>query len=289
MAGAWRIIAPSHAAAEIYRGYYPHLGIRQAFHPDWHRGAPYPPVVARSRSPGEPLRVVVLGALSLIKGATVLEDTAMLAARRGLSMEFTLVGYAYRALNSVVTTTGAYSDERLPELVARYKPHLIWFPCSWPETYSYTLSYALEAGVPVLCPDIGAFPERLRNRPKSWLASWKNTPVQWLEMLEEVGASFAEEPETLEWPDQPRSEFCYAREYIDAQWAPAARPAMVEWGFLMSRWLPALPQPHTIHRSLLRFVCWLNFHPLFGRLATVVPLGMRRAIKRKLSRKPLHE
>ena len=45
----------------------------------------------------------------------------------------------------------------------------MWFPAPWPETYSYTLSAALTAGLPVVATRIGAFPERLADRPLTWV------------------------------------------------------------------------------------------------------------------------
>src|SRR2546427_7883740 len=43
------------------------------------------------------------------------------------------------------------------------QPDLAWFPAQWPETYSYTLSACLAAGLPIVAPEIGAFPERDRK------------------------------------------------------------------------------------------------------------------------------
>lgn len=42
------------------------------------------------------------------------------------------------------------------------KAHVALLPSVWPETYSYTLSIALEAGYPVCTFDMGAPAERLR-------------------------------------------------------------------------------------------------------------------------------
>ncbi len=42
-------------------------------------------------------------------------------------------------------------------------------PAQWPETYSYTLTAAIDAGLPIVAPRIGAFVERLEGRPLTWL------------------------------------------------------------------------------------------------------------------------
>jgi glycosyltransferase involved in cell wall biosynthesis len=57
---------------------------------------------------------------------------------------------------------------------------------SWPETYSYTLSTAIEAGLPVVASRIGAFPERLEGHPWTWLAPPEANAAAWLATFESV-------------------------------------------------------------------------------------------------------
>ncbi len=140
--------------------------------------------------PGAKLRVAVLGGMSRIKGADLLEDVAVLAAKRGTPVEFHLLGHAYRSLNTqpkaALTVHGAYEEADLPQLLEWLKPDLIWFPAVWPETYSYTLSACLVAGLPVLAPNLGAFPERLSGRSWSWLVNWDLPSAQMLEFIENL-------------------------------------------------------------------------------------------------------
>ena len=122
------------------------------------------------------LRVGVLGALSREKGADLMEAAAIDAAERSLPINFILFGYAYRSLRSSpeanIKVLGPYSNEDLPKLFKKEKPHLLWFPANWPETYSYTLSIALKNRFPVIVPDIGAFTERVRGRAHSTVVPW---------------------------------------------------------------------------------------------------------------------
>lgn len=181
------VLAPSRDAEARLIRYAPTAQVRAVPHTDLPTGALLPLPAPAPLDPARPLKVVVLGALSQIKGADVLEDVAMEAARRGLPLEFHLLGYAYRPLRTQpharLTVHGAYADEDLPALLQWLTPDLVWFPAQWPETYSYTLSAALLAGLPVLAPDLGAFPERLQGRPWSWLKDWPATPTQWLEHM----------------------------------------------------------------------------------------------------------
>jgi glycosyltransferase involved in cell wall biosynthesis len=74
---------------------------------------------------------------------------------------------------------GPYPDSALVALLADLKPHLVWFPAQAPETYSYTLSASLQAGLPVVTPDLGAFPERLGGRPWTWIRPWQTGAKAW--------------------------------------------------------------------------------------------------------------
>ena len=47
----------------------------------------------------------------------------------------------------------------------------IIFTARWPETFSYTLSTAIESELPIIAPNIGAFPERLSNYPNKLIYS----------------------------------------------------------------------------------------------------------------------
>jgi O-antigen biosynthesis protein len=136
------------------------------------------------------LKVAILGGLSRIKGADVVEDVAVLAAQTNAPLEFHLLGHAYRNLrtqpHAALTVHGAYQEHDLPRLLEWLKPDVVWFPAQWPETYSYTLSACLEAGLPVVVTDLGAFAERLNGRRWSWVAPWDQTAKEWQALFERV-------------------------------------------------------------------------------------------------------
>lgn len=179
---AARVLAPSRDAARRLSRYFPTANILFAPHPDlddYSCPSPQPPPLPLSA----PLRIAVLGALSPIKGADILEQCALDARLRGLPLTFQLFGYAYRDLraapNGVLRVHGPYDDSDLPALLTEAQPHLVWFPALWPETYSYTLSACLRLGLPVVVPDLGAFPERVAGRAWSWIAPWQQAPMAW--------------------------------------------------------------------------------------------------------------
>lgn len=125
--------------------------------------------------PGLPLRVAVIGAIGPHKGAHVLEACARHAREAGLPLHFTVVGYTDRddTLRDLgVTITGRYGADELPGLLASADGtgadgnghggyHLAFLPAVWPETYSYTLSETVLAGLYPVAFDLGAPAERM--------------------------------------------------------------------------------------------------------------------------------
>lgn len=118
------------------------------------------------------LRIVVIGAIGKIKGYEVLLACAKDARKRSLPLEFVVMGHSIKdaLLEKMgVRITGMYRDAEAAEVLRKIGPHVAFLPSLWPETYSYTLSIALKAGLPVLAFDLGAISERLRSLGKASL------------------------------------------------------------------------------------------------------------------------
>jgi GT2 family glycosyltransferase/2-polyprenyl-3-methyl-5-hydroxy-6-metoxy-1,4-benzoquinol methylase/glycosyltransferase involved in cell wall biosynthesis len=213
------VIAPSADAAARLRRYFPAVNVLRVPHLDIAAApaAPQPQPLGGAR----PLRVVVMGALSQIKGADIFEATAALAAQRGSRLEFHLIGYAYRDLRVVpgakLTVHGRYAEQDLPSLLKGLQADLAWFPALWPETYSYTLSAALDVRLPVVGPDFGAFPERLSGRAWTWVCPWYWLSEEWVQFFEGLVARHFDpgsppDPAPLRLTE--RSDFSYLRDYL---------------------------------------------------------------------------
>lgn len=178
--GADRVFAPSRSVEEKMRRHFPNAAIVLTPHPEPVEVTSPPQPNWRYRAGN--LRIVVLGALNAIKGADLLEASAVDAAERALPLEFHLIGYAYRSLSRAanrLTVHGKYGDGDLLRLLGRLAPDLMWFPARWPETYSYTLSAALRAGLPVAATNLGAIHERLAGRALSWALPWGAGAREW--------------------------------------------------------------------------------------------------------------
>jgi glycosyltransferase involved in cell wall biosynthesis len=187
---AARIVAPSHDLAERYRRY---VGVRPrvAAHPGTPRQ--YPPAQARRIDEREPLRVGFIGDLSRPKGVAVFLETARLAQARSSPVVFYVLGGildadARAVQDSGVIHLGAYDEGALPSRLAALGLDLLWFPTQCAESFSYTLSEAMRAGLPLVAGDLGAFRERTAGRAWTWLVPWRASPTEWLQVLLDIRA-----------------------------------------------------------------------------------------------------
>lgn len=184
------VLAPSVDTARRMHSFVPQANLRLAPHTDLPDGQPLPNPNPKPLPAGARLKVAVIGALSVLKGADMLEQVALLAASQAAAIDFHLLGHAYRDLctqpKAHLTVHGRYQNEDLHSLLNWLQPDLVWFPVQAPETYSYTLSACLLAGLPVAAPDLGAFPARLAGRPWTWVHAWDLEPVEWLHWFEHL-------------------------------------------------------------------------------------------------------
>ena len=282
------VIYPSNATRALFGDMYrlkhdvvaphvePHLDVRQA---------PSLLVVKQHYVVG------VLGAVGREKGADVLEKLAMMAHSQGARFSFKLIGYSYRQL-SAVETTGPYKVENLSALIEQHEVDLIMFPAQCPETYSYTLSHALASGLPIIAPNLGAFPERLSGRACATLFDHME-PVS--ELYRRIGDFIgALESGTVCAPvfpgDKSQPEF-YDRDYLPLL-ASALKPprcGKLSFGFDESQIVSGPLNKTGWRRAALRGLWWLNTHPTLRWVSSAVPYNFKRTVKRSLSRSPMHD
>ncbi|MDR0457685.1 MAG: methyltransferase domain-containing protein, partial [Burkholderiaceae bacterium] len=184
------VIAPSRDALAHLLRYAPAAPLRMVPHPDLDAQTPLLQPQPIGLQGDRPLKVAVIGALSVIKGADVLEDVALAARKIGAPVEFHLIGHSYRALKTQpharLAVYGRYAEADLPDLLTWLQQDVAWVPALWPETYCYVLSACLQGGWPVVAPDIGAFPERLTGRNWSWLKPWQTTVDEWVDFFTNI-------------------------------------------------------------------------------------------------------
>ena len=181
LGGAERVIAPSADVAKRINRYFPARMVTVWPHPE--PALPVPPPVAR---------VVVLGSLSPEKGLRVVAACAQDAKLRALPLTFRILGSTTEPVpqspDVPLSIFGQYDDAWLPQLLAAEKPDVIFFPAQVPETYSYTLSVALAAGVPIVASSLGALAERVAGHKQAATVRWNAPPAEWnAALLEAAG------------------------------------------------------------------------------------------------------
>lgn len=286
---AERVFVPSYDTLKRMQGYFPAANLILAEHEPALQSAT---VTAPERHVDEPLRILVLGALSVFKGADVLEACALQARAQRMPLEFHLLGYAYRALRtkpfSHLHVHGAYHDAELADLIAEIKPHVVWFPGSCPETYSYTLSAVLEAGLPVVATDIGAFSERLAGREWTWLVQPDRTTNDIITHFLTVQRQLTQRsaPELLPVIDLAQPEFSYATDYVLTITQPSYN--LDDELDLHSHWraLPAVQADvafASVRSPLMRKILPAVLHNQWlGPLIARLPHNLKQSIKERL-------
>lgn len=118
------------------------------------------------RVAGEILKVALIGVLANHKGARVVEALCADASERKLPVEYVLFGERERPCNwssAKLIELGPYQEHQIFDWLEANPCHLALFPAVWPETYSYTFSIALRAGLYPVSFDIGAIAERIKK------------------------------------------------------------------------------------------------------------------------------
>jgi O-antigen biosynthesis protein len=305
------VITPSGDTGRRMQHFVPTAVVRVVPHASLELVPPVHPTPKPRRLSGtQPLKIVVLGALSKIKGADILEEVALLASSKKIPVEFHLLGFAYRSLRtepkSRLTVHGAYKEHDLPQLLQSLQADAVWFPAVWPETYSYTLSASLDAGLPIIAPNIGAFGERLQKRDWSWLCDWQQTANDWLSFFDRIrqqnflpgiGPSYIQKSDSEISPGETRrtgqnddQSLAYRTSYLRTLPVPHVLSAL-ELTELKEQLPPqtqlirAADQPAAaIKSATLRTVIRLRASPALSPVAKLIPMHLQRRVKTWLGR-----
>lgn len=186
--GARRIIAPSKAAADIAEEIMP--GLKGKVMTAWHPEPDVPEALGAheaERHVSGPLRVLILGNVLRIKGWKTAWETAEYCRERHIGLDFLWLGLNIEkqttAFASNFRNYGGYHSDEAPAIIRAYQPHVIWFPSQVPETYCYTLSEAMRLRRPIVASALGAFTERLEDRPYTKLVRHDAPAEEWVAAL----------------------------------------------------------------------------------------------------------
>jgi GT2 family glycosyltransferase len=159
---AFKVRVPDADVAKRLLRYFPDVSFEVAPH----EGRKVRDSVRAPSSVGARVRVGVLGGISDIKGFGVLLECAADARLRGLPLDFVVIGFTRddrSARAAGIEITGAYAEEQLQQRIAAANLDSIFLSSTVPETYSYTLSAALQTDLPIVVFDIGAPARRVRG------------------------------------------------------------------------------------------------------------------------------
>ena len=161
LSGMHAVAAPSEDAVRHVQRAFPQLSVRAIPHPERAR-----PTVSISYV-RDPNAIALLGAIGPHKGADKLLELVRLAALSHPDLRWHVLGHTSldETLGKLpnVFITGEYEPAELPGLIAASRSAVALFLHVWPETFSYTLSEAVRAGLLPVVPDIGAPAERVRK------------------------------------------------------------------------------------------------------------------------------
>ena len=176
------VVAPSQDAARHVASVYPDLAIRAIPHPERRDGID-PPGDRSNKS-----NIILLGGIGPHKGSEKLLEIARLARLTHPHLTFSVIGHTDidDALEAVgnVRISGQYKKPELRTLLDQERGRIALFLHIWPETYSYTLSEALEAGLFPIVPDIGAPAERIRANRCGLIFDFPIRPADVLDTIE---------------------------------------------------------------------------------------------------------
>lgn len=131
--------------------------------------------------------VAIVGAIGIHKGSKILEQ--LITKTKLKKIRFHLFGIfdsPYQKNTKNFINHGRYKREELTKKLKDANIKLICLFSICPETFSYTLSESLSAGIPVLSFSIGALKERVKKDNLGWLIPYDSTSQMIVEKINEI-------------------------------------------------------------------------------------------------------
>lgn len=220
---ASQLIAPSRDTADRYVKLFPDLKVDVRPHFSARRERPHPVPVSREE---KRLRVAVPGSIGPQKGSQALLDLVRHAARWDDDIAFVVVGHTDRdaafAAYENVRITGPYPAEQAVPRLRQSRCRVALFLSAFPETFGYTLSESLEAGLTPVAVDFGALGERLRDYGTGALVAPDARPEQIVAAIRQAAAM---EPVAVPHDGYAHYDRLIADYYAEALRKPVAAPA----------------------------------------------------------------
>lgn len=134
---------------------------------------------------GEPIRVLLPGALVLHKGSKLVRRLVELD--RDRQIEFHSMGLTDENVPEAVVAHGAYKRSEFESEARRIGPSFVGIFSITAESFSYVLTEAWAAGIPVLASRLGALGERVTRHGGGWLVD-PDSPEEVYRRILEIAA-----------------------------------------------------------------------------------------------------
>ena len=174
LSNAEKVIAPSQSAKEEVQMTYKNLKVKVIEH-----GVDLAKQdLILSIEEGEQMNIAFVGVMAEHKGRDLMIDLVNKSRMKKVKIHlFGSIQEASLKNSKYFKSHGPYSRENLPKLLRKNKIKLVCIFSICPETYSYTLTEAVSAGVPILGINLGAIGERIKKHGLGWLID-PRTPIE---------------------------------------------------------------------------------------------------------------
>jgi len=113
------------------------------------------------------LNIGIIGAISVSKGSHIIQEMGNIIIKKTIPWKIFHIGSGFNTYPGIpnnIHSIGPYSSEiELRELLIKHNINLLWFPAFRHESFCYTLTLAMQSGLPIIAFDSGTFKERLYN------------------------------------------------------------------------------------------------------------------------------
>lgn len=178
-----KIIVPSNSTKNIFNEVYKDLKIDVVEH-----GTNVIEIKYEEKEKKEKFKIAFTGVMAPHKGSKVLKN--MIEKNKNNNIEIHLFGKAYDTYLTKNRNNyfyhGEYRREELPRILTDNEIDLVCILSTVPETYSYTLTEAFLANIPVLSFDIGAVAERIEQGKLGWTINLNTNEEKILSKIEEI-------------------------------------------------------------------------------------------------------
>jgi hypothetical protein len=113
------------------------------------------------------LKIAVIGAISISKGSHMIQEMSNYITKANIPWKIYHIGNGFHydiKKTQNINSIGSFASEcELKQLLIKYGINMLWFPAFRHESFCYTLTLAMQTGLPIIAYDSGTFKDRLSH------------------------------------------------------------------------------------------------------------------------------